>query len=122
MAEAEVVVHPDERSILVENIPYETDDAGQLKDRLQKHFENSSNGGGDVDKIVCPVMGTLTKSIVVFVSARDAHFTAKHGNLKFADDDLKVSLLPPVFRNLSTTINQFYWNIIHRYQSRDIAE
>ncbi|XP_072025443.1 uncharacterized protein [Amphiura filiformis] len=67
-------------------------------------------------------MGTLTKSIVVFVSARDAHFTAKHGNLKFADDDLKVSLLPPVFRNLSTTINQFYWNIIPRYQSRDIAE
>ncbi|XP_072026039.1 uncharacterized protein [Amphiura filiformis] len=120
MEEAEAV-GPDERSILVENIPYETDDVGQLKDHLQKHFENSSNGGGNVDKIICPVRGNISTAIVVFMSGIDAKSTVKHGKHEFADEDVEVSLLPLVFQSLTVTLEKLYWDIMIRKQSKEIS-
>ena len=71
MAEA---IHPKEREILVENIPYVTDDIDQLRNKLEIYFGKSSNGGGDVDYIICPLGGSIQNAIVVFASGDGKHF------------------------------------------------
>ena len=57
------------RGILVTDIPYVTEKAEDLKDKLEIHFQNSKKGGGgDVESIICPVKGNITDAIVIFKS------------------------------------------------------
>ena len=58
-----------ERGIHVTDSPYVTDEAEDVKDKLEIHFQNSKKGGGgDVESIICPVKGNMTEAIVIFKS------------------------------------------------------
>ena len=54
-----------ERCIDIDNIPYITDDVGQLKEELVVHLRRH---GGEVQEIVCPIVGKMTRAIAVFKS------------------------------------------------------
>ena len=58
-----------DQALLVTSIPYLTDEVDQLTDKLEKYFGKKEHGGGDIETILCPVGGSLTKAIVVFDSA-----------------------------------------------------
>ncbi|XP_072026047.1 uncharacterized protein [Amphiura filiformis] len=115
LREAEFV-DPDERSVLVENIPVVTG-VGQLKDHLLKHFQNTSNGGGDVEKIIYPVGGAMDKAIVVFMSTNDMDSflvlnSKRETQARSLGKELTVTKLPPVFTDVTATCDAFYFKLI----------
>ena len=59
-----------ERSILVSEIPYYTDDVETLKDDLEKYFGKRKTGGGDVERVICPFGRGLGTAGVVFAEQR----------------------------------------------------
>ena len=56
-----------ERCLDIDNIPYMTDDVGQLKEELGVHLKRY---GGEVQYIVCPIMGHMARAIAVFKSVK----------------------------------------------------
>ena len=56
-----------ERCVDIDTIPYLTDDVGQLKEELGVHLRRH---GGEVQDIVCPIMGQMTRAIAVFKSVQ----------------------------------------------------
>ena len=59
--------HLTERCVDIDNIPIMTNDAGQLKEELGVHLKRH---GGEVQEIVCPIMGRMTRAITVFKSVK----------------------------------------------------
>ena len=65
-----------ERTILVEGISFDTDDAEELEDKLTIHFSKRENGGGDIEKVVCSFGGSLSRALIVFES-QDGKYTLR---------------------------------------------
>ena len=59
-----------EQITFVTDIPFITDDTDELKDKLEVYFGQRKHGGGEVEKIVCPVAGKVSQAFVVFESAK----------------------------------------------------
>ena len=59
--------HLTERCVDIDNIPYMTNDVGQLNEELRVHLRRH---GGEVQEIVCPIMGQMTRAIAVFKSVK----------------------------------------------------
>ena len=56
-----------ERCLHIDNIPYMTDDVGQLTEELGVHLRRH---GGELQEIVCPIIGRMTRAIAVFKSVK----------------------------------------------------
>ena len=56
-----------ERCVDIDNIFYMTSNVGQLKEDLGVHLERH---GGELQDIVCPIMGQLKRAIAVFKSVK----------------------------------------------------
>ncbi|XP_072026035.1 uncharacterized protein [Amphiura filiformis] len=109
-----------ERTILVKEIPFITDETDDLKDKLSIHFSKRRNGGGDVELVVSPLGGALNKALVVFESAEVLQTVLGKQHV-IEDEEVEVERLPPVIADLKATFDGFYWSVLPREKSSKLV-